>query len=79
MDAAGLDTAPNCNIGIVVGACVGVNAVEASVEEVIEVTVDDVRLAQHHHVAFSGRVAHSCSDVDLQDTTIENEFIYTYT
>ena len=65
MDSAWLDVGPYGNVGIVTGTCIGINAMETSVEEVVETLMDAVCLAKDNCVTFCGRMADSSYGVDL--------------
>ena len=65
MHAARLDVSADGDVGEVARAGVGVDAVEATVEEVVEALVDAVRLAHDHSVTFGGRVADGSNGIHL--------------
>ena len=52
--ATRLDVGPDCNVGVITRASVGVNSVEPPVEEVVETLVDGVCLTQDNSVTLSG-------------------------
>ena len=74
--SAGLDVRPDGHVGIVTGAVLGVDAVEAAVEEVVEALVDGVGLRHDHRVALCGRVADGSYGVHLGHMYIVHQGIF---
>ena len=66
VDATGFDVGTNSNVGKVAWTRVGVDAVEATVKEVIEALVDAVCLAHDHRMTLGGRVADGSNSVYLK-------------
>ena len=65
VDTTRLDVGTDGNVGKVAWPRVGIDAVEATVEEVIEALMDAVSLAHDDRVTFSGGVADGSNCVDL--------------
>ncbi len=65
VDSARLDVGPDGDIGVVARSGVGVDAMESTVEEVVEGLMDGVGLAEDYSVALVGRVTNSCNRVHL--------------